>query len=167
MVEIKKTPFLDMNNRRINQVVIGRKKKFFVRKLDKKTGKFKKVVRKAHLRKNGMNAPVTNIATPSTVPRAIRKKSMSLKNNMTLPRYETTMNGLIRWHKHLFEHTGWMVIAKAKGYGYKVKVYKRSISDFIKTAENLLSEYSEANRKHDIKILWKQAKVLRTFAKHL
>jgi hypothetical protein len=172
MVEIKKTPFLDMNNRRIMKRKVGRKTKFFVRKLDKKTGKFKKVVRKAHLRKNGMNAPVTNIATITTVPVAIRKKSMStnlLKNNTNnkVLRNETTMDGLNHWHKHLFEHLGWMILAKVKGYGYKVKMYKRSIADFLRAAEQAFSDFEYSNRKRDIKIMYKQVKVLRTFAKHL
>jgi len=169
MVEIKKTPFLDMNNRRIMKKKVGRKTKFFVLKLDKNTGKFKKVVRKAHLRKNGMNAPVTNIATITTVPVAIRKKSMmnSNSNNNRVSMYNTTMNGLVMWHKHLFEHLGWMVLSKAKGYGYKIRLYKRSISEFIKTAEKSLKDYKEANRKRDVKILWKQVKVLRSFAKDL
>jgi hypothetical protein len=156
--------FVDSNNRIIHTSPNsrdGRKKVHYVIKRGP-DGRFSRAYnRVAHHRKDGRN-----IANVMTVPKRIRPKRDE-NNNVKLPKYEVTMNSLFRWHKHLFEHFGWMILAKAKGYGYKVTKYKRSISEFVKAAEKLLSEYREDNRKHDIKVLWKQAKVLRRFSKML
>ena len=151
----KNTPFLDGNNRRIKMVKIARKKRFFVRKRNSE-GKFVKVVRKAMYRADGRN-----IRTLKSVPKSIRSNA-SVNN-----RHHTTMDGLSCWHKRLFEHFGWMILAKAKGYGYKIPAYKRGIKDFIKSAEQLNRDYKNGNRKHDVKVLMKNVKVLDKFAKML
>ena len=165
-----KTAFVDSNKRIINSansVHNPRKKVYFVRKRGP-NGKFIKAYgRVAAMRKDGRN-----IANHKTVPKRIRAKrnnnGMSLRGNLNrLPRYEVTMNSLGRWHKHLFEHFGWMILAKSKGYRYKIATYKKSIKEFLKSARQLFKEYSEGNRRHDIKVLFRHARVLRTFAKML
>jgi hypothetical protein len=162
-----KTAFVDSNKRIINSansVHNPRKKVYFVRKRGP-NGKFIKAYgRVAAMRKDGRN-----IANHKTVPRKIRAKrvnnGMPLRGNLNkLPRYEVTMNSLGRWHKHLFEHFGWMILAKSKGYRYKIATYKKSINEFLKSAKQL---FKEGNRGRDIKILFKHARVLRTFAKML
>ena len=162
-----KTAFVDSNKRIINSansVHNPRKKVYFVRKRGP-NGKFIKAYgRVAAMRKDGRN-----IANHKTVPKRIRAKrnnnGMSLRGNLNrLPRYEVTMNSLGRWHKHLFEHFGWMILAKAKGYRYKISMYKKSIGEFLRSAKQL---FKEGNRGRDIKILFKHARVLRTFAKML
>ena len=167
---VEKTAFVDSNKRIINSansVHNPRKKVYFVRKRGP-NGKFIKAYgRVAAMRKDGRN-----IANHKTVPRKIRAKrvnnGMPLRGNLNkLPKYEVTMNSLGRWHKHLFEHFGWMILAKSKGYRYKIATYKKSINEFLKSAKQLFKEYKEGNRGHDIKILFKHARVLRTFAKML
>jgi hypothetical protein len=167
---VEKTAFVDSNKRIINSansVHNPRKKVYFVRKRGP-DGKFVKAYnRVASMRKDGRN-----IANHKTVPRKIRAKrnnnGMSMNGNLNkLPKYEVTMNSLGRWHKHLFEHFGWMILAKSKGYKYKVATYKKSINEFLRSAKQLFKEYKESNRCHDIKILFKHARVLRTFAKML
>lgn len=166
-----KTQFVDSNSRIINSansVHNPRKKVYFVRKRGP-DGKFIKAYgRVAHARKDGRN-----IANHKTVPRRIRKKripknGMNLRGNLNrLPKYEVTMDSISKWHKHLFEHFGWMILAKSKGYKYKIATYKKSINEFLKSAKALVKVYKETNKCHDIKILFKHAKVLRTFAKML
>ncbi len=169
-----KTPFLDSNSRIINSaksVHNPRKKVYYVRKRGP-NGKFIKAYgRVASMRKDGRN-----IANHKTVPKRIRAKRVSKKNNGNmsnmgnlnkLPKYDVTMNSLVKWHKHLFEHFGWMILAKAKGYKYKIATYKKSINEFLKSSQQLFKEYSEGNRLHDIKVLFRHARVLRTFAKML
>lgn len=166
---VEKTAFVDSNKRIINSansVHNPRKKVYFVRKRGP-NGKFIKAYgRVAAMRKDGRN-----IANEKTVPRKIRAKRLSKNNGMPLngnlnrlPKYEVTMNSLERWHRHLFQHFGWMILAKSKGYKYKIATYKKSIGEFLKSAKQLAKEN---NRSRDIKILFKHAKVLRTFAKML
>ena len=155
-----KTAFVDSNNRIIHTEANsrdGRKKVHYVRKRNAE-GKFVKAYnRVAHMRKDGRK-----IRNVMTVPKGVRPA-----NNNALNNGNVTMTGLNNWHKHLFQHLGWMVLAKAKGHGYKVSMYKKSINEFIKSAEKLHEAYTESNRKHDVKVLLKQAKVLRRFSKML
>ena len=150
------TTLLDHKKRRIHVSVRNGKSVFFVKKADGT----KSYGNKAMFRKHGSNGKVTKVASANTVPVEVRNMNM-------LPRNEATMHSLTMWHKHLFEHFGWMIMAKAKGYGYKVRSYKKSIREFLRTAEKSLNEYEESNRKRDVKILWNQVMVLKNHAKML
>ena len=64
-----------------------------------------------------------------------------------------TMHGLSHWHKHVFEHLGWMVLAKAKGMHDKVTVYKHSIKCLLSSIEHVMGEYKDSDRKHDLRVM--------------
>jgi len=85
--------------------------------------------------------------------------------SLSLPMHDTTFDGLHHWHRHVFEEMGWMVLAKAKGYGYKVSTYKQSIGHLIKSIENGITTYTESDRKHDLTLLLANVKVLDAFVK--
>jgi hypothetical protein len=61
----------------------------------------------------------------------------------------------------MFEKLGWMVLADAKGYDYKIDTYKKSIDNLIKTIEHLMAEYENQNRIHDLRVLLMNTKVLK------
>ena len=151
------TTLLDHKKRRIHvKVLPNGKSVFFV----KRAGGKKSYGNKAMFRKHGANGKVTKVVSAKTVPVGVRNMNM-------LPRNEATMNGLVMWHTRLFEHFGWMIMAKAKGDGYKVKNYKKNIRDFIRTAAKSLKEYQDGNRKRNVRILLKQVMVLKNHAKML
>jgi len=151
------TSLLDHKKRRIHvSVKPNGKSVFFVKKADGT----KAYGNKAMFRKHGSKGKVTKVVSPGSVPAEVRPVSM-------LPRNEATMHGLAMWHKRLFEMFGWVVLAKAKGYGYKVRNYKKNIKEFLRATEKSLKDYTENNRKRDIKILWKQVMVLKEHAKML
>jgi hypothetical protein len=70
------------------------------------------------------------------------------------------MSGLSDWHKHVFEHLGWMVLAKAKGYDLKVKAYKMSVKNLIASIKHVMGEYEDHDRKHDLKVLLMNVELL-------
>jgi hypothetical protein len=82
------------------------------------------------------------------------------RKTMKLPRYSNTFHGLHKWYKHMFEKLGWMVLAEAKGYHYKVSAYKKSIDNLIKSLEHVIGEYKDHNKIHDLNVLLMNAKVL-------
>jgi hypothetical protein len=85
-----------------------------------------------------------------------------------VPKFSGTMKSVSMWHKAMYEKLGWMVLAKAKGYDYKIEPYKKSIDNLIKTIEHLMKEYENHNRKHDLNVLLMNTRVLQDFAaKHL
>ena len=45
------------------------------------------------------------------------------------------MKGIHHWHTRMFEKLGWMVLAKEKGYDYKVDAYKKSTLKVFKVEE--------------------------------
>jgi len=144
------TKFLDVNKRRIMQSANGA---FYIKKGGKRV-----YGNKAAFRKVGSR--VTGISNIKKVPRG-------LVNRLTLPKHEGTMHGIEDWYRHLFKHFGWMIIARAKGNGGKIRSYKKSINDLLKTIDNTMSEYKENNRKHDLKIIKRHVEVLKDYAKML
>ena len=150
VVKAYATKFLDVNKRRIRESANGA---FFVKKGGKRVYGNKAVFRKVGKR-------VTGIASPRKVP-------MAIVNKMTLPRYEGTLNGVRKWSKSLFEKFGWMLLARAKGNVYKIRTYKRSISDLIKTIEHTIPAYQEKNRKRDLNIILKHVRILKEHSKML
>lgn len=98
-----------------------------------------------------------------------KNRSVSSRNTTrSLPRYANTIHGLNHWHKAVFEKLGWMVLAKAKGYTDKVRVYKDSIGHLAKSIEHVMGEYESANRKHDLNVLHMNVMCLHDFVmKHL
>jgi hypothetical protein len=78
------------------------------------------------------------------------------------------MGQLARWFRSVHEKLGWMVLAKAKGMHDKVAVYKKSVAHLCESIEHLMSEYTNVNRIHDLKVLHMETKVLMAFLdKHL
>jgi hypothetical protein len=85
-----------------------------------------------------------------------------------IPMYAVTFHALHEWHKKMFEELGWMVLLKAKGFDYKITVYKKGIDHLLKAIDHLMKEYEDHNRKHDLNVLRMNVMVLREFAmKHL
>jgi hypothetical protein len=82
------------------------------------------------------------------------------RKTMKLPRYANTFHGLHKWYKSMFEKLGWMVLADAKGYHYKVSAYKKSIENLILSLEHLKNEYEDHNKIHDLNVLLMNTKVL-------
>jgi Tfp pilus assembly PilM family ATPase len=73
------------------------------------------------------------------------------------------MHSLNHWYRVMFEKLGWIVLAKGKGYDYKVETYKKSLENLIKTAEHLMDEYKNTNRHHDLKVIVMNTEFLLNF----
>ncbi len=82
-----------------------------------------------------------------------------------LPMHASTMKGIHHWHTRMFEKLGWMVLAKEKGYGYKVDTYKKSLDHLVKTIDHVSAEYENRNRKHDLRVLRMNVVCLQDFVK--
>ena len=80
-----------------------------------------------------------------------------------IPMHASTFHGLQEWYVAMFEKLGWMVLAKEKGYGYKIPVYKKSIQHLLESIKHVMSEYSEADRKHDLAVLHMHTLCLKDF----
>ena len=91
----------------------------------------------------------------------VKIAKIDYRKTMKLPKHSTTFHGVHHWYKSVFEKLGWMVLAEAKGYDFKVSTYKKSIEHLIKTIEHLLKEYEEHNKIHDLKVLLMNTKVLK------
>jgi hypothetical protein len=67
--------------------------------------------------------------------------------------YHTTLNGLEMWSRHMFEHVGWMILAKRDKRNYKVVAYKKSLAHLRKALEERLTITQDADRINDLKEL--------------
>lgn len=77
-----------------------------------------------------------------------------------LPMYANTMHGLQEWYVREYEKLGWMVLAKAKGYDFKIEAYKMALEHLQKSIEHVMSEYKDPDRKHDLQVLHMNLQVL-------
>jgi hypothetical protein len=69
---------------------------------------------------------------------------------------------------HVFEHLGWMVLAKKYGYTDKLVSYKSSVERLADALEKRLEMIQEPDRKTDLVSLHKDVLVLKAFiAKNL
>jgi hypothetical protein len=80
------------------------------------------------------------------------------------PTHETTYHGLHHWHKHMFEHLGWMVLAKSYGYMDKVESYKHSLARLKDAIEKRRETIKDVDRKRDLGILLANVKLLHEHA---
>jgi hypothetical protein len=95
-----------------------------------------------------------------------KKRRESKKHE--LPEHAVTMHGVNHWFVYVFEKLGWMLLAKAKGHDYKITTYKKSIKHLIESIEHLMTEYSDADRKHDLNVLLMETHILDKYVnKHL
>lgn len=117
---------------------------------------------KTYLESRNMNANSNNYT---------RKNRNILNNgNVTkkLPMYANTMDCLQEWYNKKFEKLGWMVLAAAKGYDYKISNYKKGIGHLLESIEHVMSEYEDPDRVHDLTVLHMNVKVLQEFVmKHM
>ena len=79
-----------------------------------------------------------------------RKASRSQKH---LPMHMATMQHVNCWHKAMFEKLGYMILAKAKGYDYKISTYKKNVEHLHKTICHLMGEYQDPDRIRDLNVL--------------
>jgi hypothetical protein len=82
------------------------------------------------------------------------------RNTRKLPRNKVTFQGLQDWHNSVFERLGWMVLADAKGYKSKTAQYKREIQHLCDSIDQGMSNFMEADRIRDLKILRDNVRVL-------
>lgn len=93
--------------------------------------------------------------------RGTTRRRTSRGGDMHLPMHMSTMKGLHKWHKREFEKFGWMLLAKAKGYDFKIKGYKMAIDHLIASIKHVMGEYQDPDRKHDLNVLLMNTMVLR------
>ena len=83
-----------------------------------------------------------------------RSKSATRKNfSGSLPPDATSLHGLESWHKAMVEKLGWMLLTKARGHGYKIPVYKKSIAHLLDSIESAADQYVDPDRTYDLKVL--------------
>ena len=64
----------------------------------------------------------------------------------------TTFHGLHKWHEHLFEHLGWMILAKEHGMADKINVYRNSLDKFCAEVDAYLIKNAkiEEDKRNDL-----------------
>jgi hypothetical protein len=81
--------------------------------------------------------------------------------------HNVTFHGIQDWYKHEFEKFGWMLLAREKGYDFKITAYKRAIGHMVESIKHLKSELKDHDKLHDLDILLINSMVLKEHADRL
>jgi len=81
--------------------------------------------------------------------------------------YDCTFLGLHKWHKHMFEHLGWMAMAKKHGNDLKIRCYMDTIERLMECLKRKMASTKDEDRKGDLQILMDNTDCLRECAKRL
>ena len=71
-----------------------------------------------------------------------------------------TYHGLHEWHKHIFEHLGWMVLAKEHGRNLKLKSYLDGVKRFESCLNKKIKQTRDLDRRDDLIQLLENVRVL-------
>jgi len=66
---------------------------------------------------------------------------------------DTTFHGIHHWYKHMFEHLGWMILAKDRGMTDKTTTYLNSLKRLKMAIEQKLKSTRDHDKKEDLKIM--------------
>jgi predicted ATP-binding protein involved in virulence len=66
---------------------------------------------------------------------------------------DATFHGLHHWYKHVFEHLGWMILAKDRGMTDKTTTYLSSLKRLKMALEQKLKSTRDHDKKEDLKIM--------------
>jgi hypothetical protein len=98
--------------------------------------------------------------TKKNTPRQKRIRAKTLKRHQFSPHFShlnqhgiPTVQGVHHWYKHLFEHLGWMILAKERGYHDKLFAYKNSIKRLIEAIDYRLPNLGDKDTKKDFEIM--------------
>jgi len=92
-------------------------------------------------------------------------RSMKSKRNMknrTIKKTccEATYSGLHKWFVHMFEHLGWMLLARSHGRTDKIMTYKNSLQNLKRDLEERIKYMKDADKKQDLTILHRDLLIL-------
>ena len=97
---------------------------------------------------------------PATTPRKKRVRAKTVKKRHFSPGFThlhmdavPTVHGVHHWYKHLFEHLGWMILAKEHGYHDKLFAYKNSVKRIIEAIDHRMPQLSDKDTKKDFEIM--------------
>jgi len=88
--------------------------------------------------------------------RTIKRRTVKKKSECC----DATYHGLHKWFQHVFEHLGWMLLAKKRGHMEKVQVYKQSLMHLKNDLEQRIKYMKDTDRKQDLKTMHSDLLVL-------
>lgn len=89
--------------------------------------------------------------------KAQKKMDYDAHHHMPMPVGEccnATFHGIHEWYIRMFEHLGWMILAKKRGMTDKTTVYLSSLRRLKMAIEQKLKSMKDADKKADLKIMW-------------
>lgn len=81
--------------------------------------------------------------------------------------HDCTYYGLHKWHTAMFEHLGWMVMAKEHNSDLKITSYMHGIQHFKLCVQKKIEQTKDEDRKDDLRILMKNVMCLDDCARKL
>jgi hypothetical protein len=92
--------------------------------------------------------------------RSMKRKNNIKNRSMKKQCCEATYSGLQKWFVHMFEHLGWMLLARQRGRMDKIITYKNSLERLKIDIEERMRYMKDTDKKQDLAIMYRDLIVL-------
>jgi hypothetical protein len=88
-------------------------------------------------------------------------KSISKKSKPQECKYQVMKHTLYEWYHNMFEHLGWMILAKSQGdMEQKIVAYKHSLTKLKHQIECKINVLNDIDKKNDLHIMLDNVEIL-------
>jgi hypothetical protein len=88
-------------------------------------------------------------------------KSISKKSKPQECKYQVMKHSLYEWYHNMFEHLGWMILAKSQGdMEQKIVAYKHSLTKLKQQIECKINVLNDIDKKNDLHIMLDNVEIL-------
>lgn len=90
-----------------------------------------------------------------------KSKSISKKSKPQECKYQVMKHTLYEWYHNMFEHLGWMILAKSQGdMEQKIVAYKHSLTKLKQQIECKINVLNDIDKKNDLHIMLDNVEIL-------
>lgn len=119
------------------------------------------VKRKKTKSKNSSIVKSNSLLKSTSTLKSLSSLKNSTKSKSKECKYQVMKHTLYEWYHNMFEHLGWMILAKSQGdMEQKIVAYKHSLTKLKQQIECKINVLNDINKKNDLHIMLDNVEIL-------